>query len=197
MTASLQTINVDNASTSLAVGGSTPDVVMDLSAILPEVQRKPRIFVQADEKTGLPFYAWDHSTESRSYQNTKSFVAKVAAVKTIVQNADDETKRAVKLVLDLTLDNGMEITMSCGAATYSSLSLISGMSGLDADQLSKSIGISGKTGTKGVVFLSVFSDGKLIRNPDTEELLKEARKDGVQVQAIESMACDINDRITA
>lgn len=197
MTASLQTINVDNATTAITAGGNNPDVAMDLSAILPEVQRKPRIFVQADEKTGLPFYAWNGETESRSYQATKSFVARITAVKTVVQNADDETKRAVKLVLDLTLENGMEITMSCGAATYSALSLTSGLSALTPEQLAQSVGISGKAGTKGVVFLSVFSDGKLIRNLDTEELLKEARKDGVQVQAIESMVRDINDRIAA
>ena len=188
----------DRTATSIVAGGNSPAVTMDLSAILPEAKRVPRIFIGADEKTGLPFYAWDSENESRAYQATRSFTALITGVRTVVQNPDDDVKRSVKLIVDMALDaNGMEISLSTGAKTYSALSLVASLSGLTNEQLARPVGLSGKVGQRGVVFMSVYADGKPIRNIDAEELLRESRKDDKQVEALEGFIAEINARIKA
>lgn len=184
------------SSSAIVAGGSTNEVIMDLSAILPEAKRIPRIFIGANAE-GQPFYAWDRESETRAYQNCRSFTALVTGVRTVVQNPDDELKRSTKLIVDVCLESGQEISISCGAKTYSALTLVAGLSGLTAAQLRGTVGLSGKAGQRGVVFMSVYADGSLIRNEDSEGLLKEARKDDVQVEALEGVVAQIQERITS
>ena len=178
----------------VSLGGSATETTFDLSAILPEAQRRPRLFVGADDN-GMTFYAWDGGEEKRVHQKARSFTAIVQGLRTQVLNAGEQTE-STKLILDMVLAaTGTEISLTCGAKTYSALSLVAAMSGLTGQQLAGEIGISGKAGNKGVVFLSVYADGKPVRNMDAEELLRESRKDDKQVEALEGYISEINARI--
>jgi hypothetical protein len=58
--------------------------------------------------------------------------------------------------------------------------------------------LSGKVGRSGkVTFVSVFADGALMRNPDAEDLLKEAKTEGDVVPAITGYLNEINERLKA
>ena len=175
-------------------GGASPTASFNLATILPEAQRKPRLFVGADND-GNPFYAWDSENQSRIHQQARSFTAQVEGVRTQVVNEGTE-KESTKLILDLALEaTGECISLSMGVQTYSALSLVAAMSGLTAEELAAPIGISGKAGSKGVVFISVYCNGKSVRNMEAEDLLKESRKDGKQLEAIQGYVAEINDKL--
>lgn len=196
MTQTLATTVVSNNQSALATGGASPSFTMDLASILPEAKRVPRIFIGANAD-GMPFYAWDGEAEARAYQQCRSFTALITGVKTVVQNPDDDLKRSVKLIVDMALENGQEISLSCGAKTYSALTLAAGLSGLTAEQLAQPVGLSGKAGQRGVVFMSVYSNGKQVRNLEAEELIKESRQNDSQVEAIQGYVAEIQARIEA
>ena len=177
-------------------GGASPTASFNLATILPEAQRKPRLFVGANND-GLPFYAWDKDAEARVHQQARSFTAQVKGIRTMLVNEGTE-KESTKLVLDLALEaTGEEIGLSMGGNTYSALTLVAAMSNLSAEQLANPIGISGKAGAKGVVFLSVYADGQPVRNIDAEALIKEARQSGNQIEAIQGYVAEIQARIEA
>lgn len=161
-----------------------------------EPVNRPIVFIGGEVEGGQPFYTWNHDASAREYVPVNRFSATLMEVKTIVKNADDELKRAVKLVCEFETASGQRVAMSAGANTYAALGIVAGLSALTSEQLQGEIGLSGKVGRNGkVTFVSVFADGQLSRNPDAEELLKEAKKDGTVIELIEGYLADINEKI--
>ena len=157
---------------------------------------RPIVFIGGEVEGGMPFYTWNHNDNAREYVPVNRFSATLMEVKTIIKNGDDELKRAVKLVCEFETASGQRVAMSAGANTYAALGIVGGLSNLTSEQLQGEIGLSGKVGRNGkVTFVSVFADGQLARNPDAEELLKAAKKDGTVVELIEGYLSDINEKI--
>ena len=185
-----------------AIEAQTQDTDRRMTAVVmppgfEEQPSRPIVYVGGEEEGGLPFYSWNHDTNSREYVPTARFSASLLELKTLVKNADDPKRAAVKLVAEFQTASGARVAMSMGAKTYSALGLVAGLSALDETQLRGVIGLSGKTGKSGVTFVSVFSDGKLMRNPNSEDLLKESRQDDAQVEAIEGLIGEINAKLAA
>lgn len=157
---------------------------------------RPIVYIGGEMEGGQPFYTWNHDSSSREYVPTSRFSARMTDIKLIVKNPDDAMKRSVKLVCEFITSSGGEVAVSCGANTYSAMGIIAGLSALTGDQLTRELGLSGKVGKSGkVTFVSVFSDGKLSRNPDSEDLLKEARGTDAYMAAVEGYVADIKDRL--
>ena len=198
MTATLATTKVSSASS---------DVKREMTLMVPaadnglppgftEPANRPIVFIGGEVEGGQPFYQWNHDENCREYVPANRFSATLLEMKTIVKNADDPIKKSVKLVAEFQTAAGNRVAMQCGANTYAALGMVAGLSNLTPEQLQKEIGLSGKVGRSGkVTFVSVFADGALQRNPDAEEMLKEAKADGAIVQAIEGYIGDINAKI--
>ncbi len=171
---------------------------MELVAMPPgfvQPVSRPIVYIGGETEGGNPFYQWDREANAKQYVETNKFSARLTDIKTIVKNPDDDTLRSVKVVFEFATESGGEVALCVGANTWAAMGIISGLSGMSSDQLSYEIGLSGKCGRKGVTFMNVFSQGGLIRNPDVEEQLKEARKDGVLIEAVEGFVGDIRARL--
>ena len=181
---------------------STEMTVIATEGALPpgfqEPLNRPMIFIGGEVEGGQPFYQWNHDESCREYVPVNRFRGTLLELKTVVKNADDAIKRSVKLVAEFQTATGARIAMSCGANTYAALGIVAGLSNLTPEQLRGEIGLSGKVGRSGkVTFVSVFADGALMRNPDAEDLLKEAKTDGDVVPAITGYLNEINERLKA
>lgn len=196
MPATLANTKVSDSAISRTMSVVVPAAETDLPPGFTEPMNRPLVFIGGEVEGGQPFYTWNHDESSREYVPANRFSATLLEVKTVVKNADDPIKRSVKLICEFQTATGSRVGMSCGANTYAALGIIGGLSALTAEQLKGEIGLSGKVGRNGkVTFVSVFADGQLARNPDAEELLKEAKRDGTVIEAIEGYCADINDRI--
>ena len=154
---------------------------------------RPMVFIGGEVEGGQPFYTWNHDEERRDYVPVNRFSATLLSLKTVVKNADDNIKRSVKLVAEFETASGSRVAMSCGANTYAALGLVAGLTACTPEQLKGEIGLSGKVGKNGkVTFVSVFADGQLKRNPDAEEALKEAKKDGTMIEVVEGYIGDLS-----
>lgn len=189
---------VQTPTTTIVEGG---EVNTDMSVMMPpgfaEPVNRPMIFIGGESENGPCFYTWNRDEERRDYVPVNRFSASLLSIKTVVRNPDNELTRSVKIVAEFQTASGSPVAMSCGANTYSALGLIAGLSACTDAELNSELGLSGRTGKNGkVTFVSVFASSQLKRNPDAEELLKEAKKDGVMAEAIEGYINDINNRIT-
>ena len=174
--------------------------VADEAPLMPpgfsEPLNRPMIFIGGETENGPCFYTWNRDTESRDYVPVNRFSAHLIELKTIVKNPDNDLTRSVKLVAEFQTASGQRVAMSCGANTYSALGFVAGLSACTDEELTREIGISARSGKNGkVTFVSVFADGALKRNPNSEELLKEAKTDGVMIDALEGFVQDINTRV--
>lgn len=188
MTASLATVVATN---------NAPAIVQEFS-ILPEVEtRKPRLYLGTQEGAPSVFYAWDSNTNSRQFQQATRFTGMLTGVE--VRSFESEAYgTSHKLVTSFALEQGgTEIEIVVGTGTYCALTLVAALSGLNEAQLKGMIGISGKAGSKGVVFLSVFADGNRVANEEAVESLKEARTKGNQHEAVSQMVDAIQAALTA
>lgn len=185
---------------------STEMTVIDTAAadanIMPpgfsEPVNRPLIFIGGETENGPCFYQWDRQSESRNYVPVNRFSASLIELKTVIKNADNELTRAVKLIAEFETPTGQRVAMSCGANTYSALGFVSGLSACTDAELGGEIGISARSGKNGkVTFVSVFANGQLKRNPNSEDLLKESKQDGVMVDALQGYVTDINTRLQA
>ncbi len=193
---------VNTQATTIDLPDASSSITSEMTMLMPpgftEPVSRPMVFIGGEVEGGSPFYTWNHDDSTREYVPVNRFSARVIEVKTIIKNADDETRRAVKLVVECETATGQRVALSCGAKTYAAMGIIAGLNKLTADELSREVGLSGKVGRGGkVTFVSVFSDGKLIRDPNSEDLLKEAKKDDTLVETIESYVKDINENLTA
>ncbi len=196
--AKVQTANATTATVIPAIG----EVKTEMSVMLPpgfaEQTRGTMVFIGGEAEGGPIFYQWNSETEERSYVPVNRFTGRLVNVKTVIRNPDDKLTRSVKLLCEFETATGDRVTMQCGANTYSSLGLISGLSACSADQIKGEIGLSGRTGQSArVTFVNVFAEGGRMRNPDAEELLKEAKNDGVMTDAIEGYIADINAKLAS
>ena len=171
---------------------------MEIVAMPPgfkEAESRPVVYIGGTEEGGLPFYEWNFDEERKDYVPVNRFSARLIDIKTVVKNADDDMKRTTKLVLEFESADGGRVAISCGAKTYSALGIVSGLSGMSSEQLAGEIGLSGKVGRRGVTFVNTFAQGGLVRHPDSEELLKESRKDDAQVEAVEGLVGEIKKKL--
>jgi hypothetical protein len=161
-----------------------------------EAPSRPIVYVGGEMEGGAPFYVWNRDTESKDFVPTKRFSATLLDVKTLVRNPDDPIKRSVKLVLEFSTASGERVAFSMGVNTYAGMGAIAGLSALSAEQLAAPIGLSGKVGNQGrVTFVSVYSDGKLMRNVDSEDLLKECRGGDSYLPAVEGLIANIREKL--
>ena len=177
------------------------EVSTDMSVIMPpgfeEPVNRPMIFIGGESENGPCFYTWNRDEERRDYVPVNRFSATLLSIKTVVRNPDNDLTRSVKIVAEFQTSSGALVAMSCGANTYSALGMVAGLSACSEAELNGELGLSGRTGKNGkVTFVSVFASSQLKRNPDAEELLKEAKRDGVMTDAIEGYIQDINNKIT-
>ena len=199
MPATLATINTTATDTTVDVptsGGSAPDVSMSISLMPPGFEERvdrPIVYIGGEEEGGLPFYTWNHADSCKNFVPVNKFSARLIDVKTMVKNADDPQKRAVKLVCEFETASGSRVAMSCGAKTYSAIGLISGLQSLSEEQLQGEVGLYGKVGRNGVTFINVYVDGNRTNGELAVDLLREARKDGVQIEAVQGYV----DQLTA
>ena len=186
--------------TTAAITAPAGEVHTEMSLMMPpgfaEPVNRPIVYIGGETEGGQPFYTWNHDDSSREYVPVNRFSATLLEVKTMVKNPDDDLKRAVKLVCEFQTASGQRVAMSAGVNTYASLGILAGLSACDANELAGEIGLSGKVGRNGkVTFVSVFAGGQLKRNPDAEELLKEAKKDGTIEEVATGYIADINAKI--
>ena len=200
MTTTLAAVSTTKASEQvLEMAPATVERKMEIVAMPPgfaAAETRPVVYIGGSEEGGLPFYEWNFDEERKDYVPVNRFSARLMDIKTIVKNADDDIKRTVKLVLEFETASGGRVAISCGAKTYSALGIVSGLSGMSSEQLAGEIGLSGKVGRRGVTFVNTFAQGGLVRHPDSEELLKESRKDDAQVECIEGLIGEIKRKLS-
>jgi len=184
MTATLATVVNTNTASNL---------VQEFS-ILPEIPRKPRLYLGTEENAPSVFYAWD---STRQFQKATRFTGMLTNVE--IRSFESEAYgTSHKLVTSFALEQGgAEVEIIVGTGTYCALTLVAALSGLNEAQLKGMIGISGKAGSKGVVFLSVFADGARVANEDAVDALKQARKKGDQHEAVSQMVDAISAALKA
>ena len=186
------------ATATIDAGGTSPDQAMAVVGMPPgfvEPVTRPMVYIGGETEGGAPFYTWNHTDEKKDFVPVNRFSARLIEIKTIVKNPDDEQKRAVKVVLEFETSTGGRVGISCGAKTWSALGIVAGISGMTAEQLQSEIGLSGKVGRRGVTFISCFAEGGLVRNPNAEDLLKEARADDAQVECVEGLVAEIQQKL--
>lgn len=185
-------------------GGSSPSTAMTVvaaggAALMPpgfeEAPNRPIVYIGGDQEGGLPFYQWNADEDRKEFVPVNRFSARLIDIKTLVKNAEDPRTRSVKLIAEFETSSGARVAMSTGAKTYSAIGLTAGLAGLSADQLTREIGLYGKVGRNGVTFINVYADGASIRNEDGVALLREARADDVQVEAVEGMLAEIKAKL--
>ena len=188
------------ASATIDAGGTSPAQVMAVVGAMPpgfvEPVTRPMVYIGGETEGGAPFYTWNHDEEKKDFVPVNRFSARLLEIKTIIKNPDDELKRAVKVVLEFETATGGRVGISCGAKTWSALGIVAGISGMTAEQLQGEIGLSGKVGRRGVTFISCFAEGGLVRNPNAEELLKEARADDAQIECVEGLVGEIQAKLS-
>lgn len=187
------------ASATIDAGGASPAQAMAVVGMPPgfvEPATRPMVYIGGETEGGSPFYTWNHEEDRKDFVPVNRFSARLIEIKTIVKNPDDELKRAVKVVLEFETGTGGRVGISCGAKTWSALGIVAGISGMSAEQLQGEIGLSGKVGRRGVTFISCFAEGGLVRNPNAEDLLKEARADDAQIACVEGLVAEIQARLS-
>ena len=189
--------STDTAATTIVdQGGSAPSTGMTLMPPgFEDRPARPIVYIGGSEEGGQPFYTWNFDTESKDFVPVNKFSARLIDIKTLVKNADDEMKRAVKLVCEFETASGGRVAMSCGAKTWSALGLVAGLSVLTPEQLTQEIGLIGKVGKRGVTFVNVYASGGAARNDDAVAMLREARDDDNQIAAIEGYVGDIKAKL--
>lgn len=181
------TLAKTNATTQASAVTQTAQVISDLSSVLPEIPRKPRLYLGAEDGQPSVFYAWNSDESRRVYQQANRFTGMLTNIE-VRTVSSEKYGEAHKLVTTFALEgSGQEIEIVVGTGTYCALSLVAALSGLTEAQYKGMIGISGSAGSKGVVFLNVFADGGKVVNEDATDAMKEARKAGNQHEALSQM----------
>ena len=175
-------------------------VSTDMSIIMPPGFQapvdRPMIYIGGESEGGPCFYTWNKEESSRDYVPVNRFSASLIELRTVVYNPDDKLTRSVKLIAEFQTASGARVGMCCGANTWSAVGLIAGLSACDAEQIRGTIGLSGKSGKSGkVTFINVYANGDYMRNPQADELLKEAKADGVLEEAIKGYVAEINAKL--
>ena len=160
-----------------------------------EAETRPVVYIGGENEGGLPFYTWNFDDQKKEYVPVNRFSAQLIGIDTRVKNADDEMKRSVKLVLEFKTSSGGRVAISCGAKTYSAIGIVSGLNAMTADQLAGEIGLFGKVGRNGVTFINTYADGQPVRDVNAEDLLKEARKDDGQIEAVQGYVGEIKAKL--
>ena len=198
MTATLSTIKTATVTSAPAAGPVNTEMSVMMPPGFQEPVSRPMIYIGGEVEGGPCFYTWNKEDSGRDYVPVNRFSASLIELRTVVYNPDDKLTRSVKLIVEFQTPTGARVGMCCGAGTYSSLGLISGLSACSPEQLRGEIGLSGKTGKNGkVTFVNVFANGEYMRNQSSEALLKEAKNDGVMEEAIQGFISDINATLKA
>ena len=198
MTATLSSINTTKVLSDETADLITSDMaVIDLPPGFVQPVDRPIVYIGGSEEGGQPFYQWNRDTNSKEFIPVNRFSATLTDIKTIIKNADDEDRRSCKVVMEFQTASGGQVAISVGAKTWAAMGIVSGLSGMSSDQLQGEVGLWGRVGRKGVTFISTFADGGCVRHPDSEELLKESRKDGAQEEAIVGLVGEIRKKLKA
>ena len=159
---------------------------------------RPMIYIGGESEGGPCFYTWNSEESARDYVPVNRFSANLLELRTVVYNPDDKLTRSVKLIAEFQTPSGARVAMCCGANTWAAVGLIGGLSACTSEQVRGLIGLSGKSGKSGkVTFINVYANGDYMRNHDADELLKEAKADGVLEEAIKGYVAEINARLQA
>ena len=196
MSKTLATVNTTTTSQAITPAAPTTKMEVMLPPGFEEAPSRPIVYVGGESEGGAPFYVWNRDKEAKDFIPTKRFSATLLDVKTLVRNPDDAVKRSVKLVLEFSTASGERVAFSMGANTYAGMGALAGLSALSSEQLAAPIGLSGKVGNQGrVTFVSIYSDGKLMRNVDAEDLLKECRGGDSYLPAVEGLIANIREKL--